>query len=1063
MGLAANGNFLVVPTLANYAFTPLVRSYTDVTSDQANQDFTFGKLWTGGGSDALASNPNNWSGLTVPVSSDVVRFDVTNSTKGCVWDLTTQMSSFEMKVGFSSSVVAVSDMIVGTVTIEAGEFLMGSHEVQVFRNWNHSGGRFRATTGGTVRWMGSTLQTVTMVKTSLGSGLFDSYFEHFRVQSSSTVRAVSDLVLDGTFNISTGRFEAMRSTHTLTGGTQTGAGGTFNWDDSFGTFVAGSGQIDFASEIGGIYQIRQGGSTSFNNVSGSGATGVTAVTNLSIAGNLSLGGTASTVHMNGGNGFALSVAGTTSIGPASTSGSPTFSIGTSSVTFLGPVVVGTAVFAVQGGQVNVQGGTFTLTAQGQFQVPALATSRMVLSSNSLFRSNAGTLLIQGSAVFTSSAPGVTRYAVDMNGTVNIQNSAVFSSMDANGFRMRSNSNPVNLKGLDFRDGIAGGAGLNFDPVTLTNVTVDSPIFDVSISTNIRAILDTLVVPTSDIDVIDSTGAHTGPSFENDPSGIVNWGTIGTPSNFSGLSLGVSSITWSWTKVNHPTGFIVESSTGGALSSQLNQAATSWIEVGLSTNSVYTRLVRAVTDVGQADSATASRYTDATSASNLGFTDVAVTSLTVTWALNTNPVGTTFVLERSTNDAVYVSLATNTLAALVPYADTGLTPDKLYYYRVKAVNGDGKIVSTIVKVSTQTLPIPPPSVFTIAPSTVNNLGVKSFSLTGANIQAGAVARLKRSSTIVIPALTSNVVSQSAMTASFDLTGAWALPWDVEIENTDGRYSITSGFNLLTVQDATSTGAVTIRNYTASVSLNFATGGGETSVFFPANAIPSDARIYVSVDPVGTPLKVDPATIASAAGTLAGLTLVPNTIREFAAYTSQGTYTASFGGAPSIAINYPDTNSDGIIDSLSFRAANLHLATLNETSQTWQLVQGARIDTANKRVTSTVNHFSVYALFASPASASLAEAKVYPSPWKIGSSTRFDAASLMITNLTESGTIRIYTLGMHLVKELTYGISDAGSLSWDGRSSEGEQVKSGVYLINIESSSGESKTIKLGIER
>jgi hypothetical protein len=224
------------------------------------------------------------------------------------------VDSLELKVGYSSSVVAMVDMLIGTVTIEAGEFLMRGREIHVSRNFSHTGGKFHASAGGTTLFDGSSLQTVTMIKTSLGSSLYENYFNNFRVQSSSTVLATSDLIADGIFNISSGRLQLINSTITLTGGTQSGLGGSFNWDDSGGTFLSGSGAVVFDSPSGGNFQIRQTAGNTFANFTAMGAADLDALSDLTINGAFQLGGTGSSVRLNLRNTYTTIIHGSAQIG-----------------------------------------------------------------------------------------------------------------------------------------------------------------------------------------------------------------------------------------------------------------------------------------------------------------------------------------------------------------------------------------------------------------------------------------------------------------------------------------------------------------------------------------------------------------------------------------------------------------------------------------------------------------------------------------------------------------------------------------------------------------------------
>lgn len=65
-------------------------------------------VWSGEGTDDLASNPVNWSGSVAPQRRSDVVFDSTSS-KDCTWDLNITISSFNINPGYN-----------GTVTIDTG-------------------------------------------------------------------------------------------------------------------------------------------------------------------------------------------------------------------------------------------------------------------------------------------------------------------------------------------------------------------------------------------------------------------------------------------------------------------------------------------------------------------------------------------------------------------------------------------------------------------------------------------------------------------------------------------------------------------------------------------------------------------------------------------------------------------------------------------------------------------------------------------------------------------------------------------------------------------------------
>ncbi len=688
--ISLGGTYMLTPSKSGEVFTPVTLTTVTMSADWTNQDFVFGKIWSGGGTDALASNPANWTAGLAPIDGDIVRFDATGAGAGCFWDplAAATLDGIQLNVAFTSSVVAGADITVGSVNIDAGELLLGSHEMQISKNFLHTGGRFRSSAGGTALFDGSAVQIVSMVPGSLGAGLYDSYFNGFRVASSSSVRLGSQVIADGTFNISSGRFDMQSSTLTLTGGTQSGLGGAFNWDDSGGRFVPGSGAVVFDSRAAGTFQIRQDVSNTFKTLTIAGSSSLSMLSAITVNGPLQVSQVDGNPILNLGNGFIHTFARLVTIGPNAVPSVAALTIGASTAVFQSGLTIGGATTIMQSGQFQILQSTLQINAQGELQVASGQTGRVVFWDGTQLAVNGGLLQVLGSALFTSSAPASARFSTSLNGSIDIPSPCTFDSLDVNGFQLGASAQPVHLDNLSFLDGPIGGAAINFNPVSAVNVTINSPSFDASISTNVRAIVDPSVVAHPNITVVLSSGAHSGPSYEYDPSDVVHWGSLGVPSGFAGTLLGVSSITWSWTIVNHPLGFLVMSSTGGTMSPALAGNTTSWTEIALSTNTPYARFVRAFTDANQADSSQFSLYTAAAPPLNLTFGNVVVSSLTLTWDANFNPGDTLYEIDRSTDDVTYSQLAQGIYSAIVPYPDTGLIPQKHYYYQVRAENGDG---------------------------------------------------------------------------------------------------------------------------------------------------------------------------------------------------------------------------------------------------------------------------------------------------------------------------------------------------------------------------------------
>jgi hypothetical protein len=159
-----------------------------------------------------------------------------------------------------------------------------------------------------------------------------------------------------------------------------------------------------------------------------------------------------------------------------------------------------------------------------------------------------------------------------------------------------------------------------------------------------------------------------------------------PSSFMGVALSTSAIQWSWDPVAGATQYLVYSDPANTLLQTLSSPTTSWTETGLALNTLYTRKVSAANLGGSSPySSTSAVYTWAAAPFNLTVSAPSPTSLALTWDAANNPPGTTFDLERSTDG---VAFSTAALVTVANYVDNGLSPNTTYYYRVRALNGDG---------------------------------------------------------------------------------------------------------------------------------------------------------------------------------------------------------------------------------------------------------------------------------------------------------------------------------------------------------------------------------------
>jgi hypothetical protein len=113
-------NIIIVVTIylvSIFSFSPSARATT--------------VIWTGGGTDNLASNPDNWSRSIVPQNGDDVAFDST-STKDCAWDISVAPTIFSLNSGYTGTVTLNTDLeITGNLTITEGALNLNDKNLNV--------------------------------------------------------------------------------------------------------------------------------------------------------------------------------------------------------------------------------------------------------------------------------------------------------------------------------------------------------------------------------------------------------------------------------------------------------------------------------------------------------------------------------------------------------------------------------------------------------------------------------------------------------------------------------------------------------------------------------------------------------------------------------------------------------------------------------------------------------------------------------------------------------------------------------------------------------------------
>ncbi len=163
-----------------------------------------------------------------------------------------------------------------------------------------------------------------------------------------------------------------------------------------------------------------------------------------------------------------------------------------------------------------------------------------------------------------------------------------------------------------------------------------------------------------------------------------------------ISLGISSISWSWNSIPGATSYDFYPSTGGA---PINLSGTTFTQTNLSTNTSYGAQVSELTSSFEGSpSASVFVYTLAAPPTGFAFTQVNVSSVTVVWSANGNPTSTTsYRVEYWQLGGSTTSLTTTATQETI----TGLFIGATYYLSVSAINGNGIAAPSEMLLSTVT--------------------------------------------------------------------------------------------------------------------------------------------------------------------------------------------------------------------------------------------------------------------------------------------------------------------------------------------------------------------------
>jgi hypothetical protein len=175
---------------------------------------------------------------------------------------------------------------------------------------------------------------------------------------------------------------------------------------------------------------------------------------------------------------------------------------------------------------------------------------------------------------------------------------------------------------------------------------------------------------------------------------------------------------------------------------------------------------------------------------------------------------------------------------------------------------------------------------------------------------------------------------------------------------------------------------------------------------------------------------------------------------------------------LVMSYPDADQDGFVDGTTASEDSLQLKYYDVPSATWKIVEGAQsVDTVANKVTAQTPHFTVFGLFFGvPAAVSLADVRVFPSPFIPDDGNADTGAAFVAGNMatgivfdkvTNDVDIRVYDVTGREVWTFK-STNSGGTVQWDVRNNDGADVASGVYFAVIKGTGGTIKR-KLAVIR
>jgi N-acetylneuraminic acid mutarotase len=533
-------------------------------------------------------------------------------------------------------------------------------------------------------------------------------------------------------------------------------------------------------------------------------------------------------------------------------------------------------------------------------------------------------------------------------------------------------------------------------------------------------------------------------------------TVAQVQNLQGTPLSGHEISWSWMQSVGADYYEVYDITDSTVNPPLvDSTANNYLtQTSLSTNTVHQVIVYALKNtpsgpVRGSPGYSGRVYTLANPPEARNFTAVSTGTMTLNWGPNGNPVNTDYLIHFSSYASYSPYYSSATVRAGNSYTAGGLRPNTVYYARVYALNGNSVPTAPASLGSKYTHAQAPSGVTAV---TIAMSGVTLVWNTGAN-PSGTYYEVRSSTnnfvTISTHVLFAQLFTESTVTVSGLLTST-TYQFDVAAKN---------GENIVTARTLVVPAVFTLAGPSGTPS--GAVGGtgvpGVTSVI--AGTLPNGHTVSMSIPPAAFTAETAVAISSHSVG------IVPYSANPCNVNTGAG-------GIPVLAVNIYSDNGTQPYDPVSFTIGygNMTSAQIASINQNIPKLVWARynpvngqclpletsVNTGNRTITSSLNHFSIFQLIIKEPASNLAGVLIYPNPFFPNRGQGF----VTFNNLPAAAKVNIYTLSGTKVWEGS--ATTSGVLTWRGVNENGNPVGSGVYFVSVKSTGGD-KIFKLAVER